>query len=245
MPFTVVAPYVGFPLKIDAEDFSSAAKKAIQLNQEIQIMSMIINDHNNNMRMLANVDYYNQQGRRKAGIKMSKTKALGYQGYPHLSPIFMGISTEDKPSEVGPFLIPMGVNGPILPFPGPMAVSGLGGPAIVAGPAGTALAAVPSGRMGPYGSPLGAGLPQGAVPVVSGLPFGFPFGFSSGDSIESLEKKEKNLTASIAGKEAALATPGISPSDSEKYTKEKKSLEADLVKIQVRLAELREKAKAK
>ncbi len=235
MPFTIVAPYVGFPLKIDAEDFNEAAKKAIKLNQEIQIMSMIINDHTNNMRMLANVDYYNQQGRRKAGVKMSRTKALGYQGYPPLSPtIIVGMSTEDKPSDVGPFLIPMGANGlPILPFTGPVAVSSIGGPAsgpaIVAGPAGTALAAVPSGRLGPYGSPLGAGLPPGAVPVISGLPFINPFG-------ENLDEQIKRIKAEIAGKQAGLdSARNASLADKvAKYTEE-------LTKLQTKLAELNAK----
>ena len=228
MPFTVVAPYVGFPLKVDAEDFSEAAKKAIKLNQEVQIMSMIINDHTNNMRMLANIDYYNQEGRRKAGVKMSKTKALGYQGYPTLSPtIIMGVSTEDKPSDISPYLIAMGANGlPILPFGGPMAVSGLGGPAIIAGPAGTGLAAVPSGRMGPYGSPFG--LPHGAVPVVNGLPFGFGFG-------ENLDEQIKRITSEIAGKEAGLASAQSAfPPLTDKVTK----YTEELTKLKTKLAEL-------
>ena len=241
MTFTIVAPYVGFPLKIEAEDFSKAAKEAIKLNQEIQIMSMIINDHTNNMRMLANVDYYNEHGRRKAGVKMSKTKALGYQGYPSLPPtIIVGVSTDERPSDVGPFLIPMGPNGlPILPFPGPMAVSGLGGPAIVTGSAGTGLAAIPSGIAGPFGT----GIPAGAVPVVSGL--GLPFGFGFSDSIESLEKKVTDLRASIAGKEAALATAGISASDTDKYTREKNQLAEKLASITAKLNELKAKKAAK
>jgi hypothetical protein len=226
--FTIAAPHIGFPLKIDAEDFSDAAKKAIKLNQEVQIMSMIINDHTKNMRMLANVDYYNQDGRRKAGVKMAKTKALGYQGYPPISPIIVGISTNERPSDIGPFLIPMGVNGlPILPFPGPMAINGRGGPAIVAGPGAF-----------PYG-PFGAALPPGAIPFFSSI------GFSSSDSIESLEKKVTSLTGAVAGKTAALATPGISVADTDKYKREEASLKADLVKVQVRLAELKAKNAAK
>ncbi len=221
MPYTIVAPYVGFPLKVDAEDFSEAAKKAIRLNQELQIMSMIINDHTNNMRMLANVDYYNQGGRRKAGVKMSKTKALGYQGYPSLSPtIIVGMSSD---SDVSPYLLPFG----------PLAVGMPGGPAIVAGPAGTGLAAVPSGRYGPYGP----GIPVGAVPF-------YP-PFSLGDSIESLEKKVKDLTASIAGKDAALATTGISASDTDKYTRERAKLAEQLASASAKLAELKAKKAAK
>jgi hypothetical protein len=228
MSFTVVAPYAGFPLNLDATDFSEAAKKAIKLNQEIQITSMIINDHNRNMRMLANVDYYNKDGHRKVGVKMAKTNALGYQGYKSLSPtLVMGLNAD---GDISAYLLPTAGDNVIYNTPG--------GPVIARPGAGIP---APPGTIPVLGSGAGFGIVGGPF----NLPMGFPFGFGFNDSIESLEKKVKDLTASIAGKEAALTTKGMSASDADKYAKEKDKLAQQLASVSAKLAELKAKKAAK
>jgi hypothetical protein len=70
MTYQIISPFV---MPIDADDYKEAVKKFVKFNRDISINQLIVADQLNNNRMLANIKYYQDNGRNKISANFQPT----------------------------------------------------------------------------------------------------------------------------------------------------------------------------
>jgi hypothetical protein len=155
MSFRILYPGISVPLMVDAENFTDAAKKMIKLNQHLNITEMMIRDQANN-QMFANINYMNDNNRRRASINMKSTRRYASGRDSNYNPYM------DGPMMGGPMMGPMVVIGGV-PAAAPAAAPAAT-PAVPAAAPATPVAT--SGLLGRAAAAIGLGAPA-ATPAAA------------------------------------------------------------------------------
>jgi len=69
-PYQVISPLI---MPIDADNYKDAVKKFVKVNRDISLNQLIVADQLNNNRMLANIKYYQNNGRNKISANIAPT----------------------------------------------------------------------------------------------------------------------------------------------------------------------------
>ena len=128
MTYQIISPFV---MPIDADDYKEAVKKFVKFNRDISINQLIVADQLNNNRMLANIKYYQDNGRNKISANFQPTllneipQSNGGGFYLNQYGLVPGLSGMMTPGSNG--MVPVGPINPNGMVPvGPINPNGMG-----------------------------------------------------------------------------------------------------------------------